>query len=93
VGCSDIGPISAGCAGVGPSPGNFIFTGNIAGNSNYGVALDKGAKSSIVTNQILGGGAHNSKNDLFDANSNCGSNKWFANDATATNNQAGGCIK
>jgi len=93
VGCSDIGPISAGCPGVGPSPNNFIFTGNIAGNSNYGVALDKGAKSSIVTNQVLGGGAHNSKNDLFDANSSCGSNKWFANDATATNNQAGGCIK
>jgi hypothetical protein len=93
VGCSDIGPISAGCPGVGPSPNNFIFTGNIAGNSNYGVALDKGAKSSIVTNQVLGGGAHNSKNDLFDANSSCGSNKWFANDSTATNNQAGGCIK
>ena len=93
VGCADIGPISAGCPGVGPSPNNFIFTGNIAGNSNYGVALDKGAKSSIVSNQVLGGGAHSSKNDLFDANSSCGSNKWFANDSTATNNQAGGCIK
>jgi len=93
VGCSDIGPISAGCPRVGPSPANFIFTRNIAGNSNYGVALDIGAKSSIVTNQTLGGGADNSKNDLFDANSSCGSNKWFANDSTATNNQAGGCIK
>ena len=91
VGCSDIGPISAGCPGVGPSPNNFIFTGNIAGNSNYGVALDKGAKSSIVTNQVLGGGAHNSKNDLFDANSSCGSNKWFADDSTATVSQT--CIK
>ena len=46
-----------------------------------------------MTNQTLGGGTHNSKDDLFDANSSCGSNKWFANDSTATNNQAGGCIK
>jgi Right handed beta helix region len=91
VGCSNLGPISAGCGGVGPSPGNDIFTGNIAGNANYGVALDIGAKSTIVTNQTLGGGAHNSKNDLFDANSNCGSNKWFADDSTATVSQT--CIK
>lgn len=93
VGCSNIGPISSGCGGGGPSPGNYIFTGGIAGNTNYGVALDIGAKSTIVTNQTLSGGTHNSKNDLFDANSSCGSNKWFANDSTATNNQAGGCIK
>jgi hypothetical protein len=92
VGCSDIGPTSSGC-GSGPSPGNYIFTGSIAGNTNYGVALDIGAKSTVVTNQTLGGGTHNSKDDLFDANSSCGSNKWFADDSTATNNQAGGCIK
>ncbi len=91
VGCSNLGPISAGCGGVGPSPGNYIFTGNIAGNANYGVALDFGAKSTLVTNQTLGGGAHNSKNDLFDANSNCGSNKWFADDSTTTVSQT--CIK
>jgi hypothetical protein len=91
VGCSNLGPISAGCSGVGPSPLNYIFTGNIAGNANYGVALDIGAKSTIVTNQTLGGGAHASKNDLFDANSNCGSNKWFADDSTATVSQT--CIK
>ncbi|MGA9721257.1 MAG: right-handed parallel beta-helix repeat-containing protein [Candidatus Binatus sp.] len=93
VGCSDLGPISAGCTGVGGSPGNFIFTGNIQANANYGVALDIGARNSIVTNQTLGGGTHNSKDDLFDANSSCGSNKWFGDDSTATNNQAGGCIK
>ena len=93
VGCASIGPISAGCGSGGPSPGNYIFTGGIAGNTNYGVALDIGAKSTIVTNQTLSGGTHNSKNDLFDANSSCGSNKWFGNDSTATNNQAGGCIK
>ncbi len=92
VGCSAIGPTSSGCTG-GPSPGNYIFTGNIQANTNYGVALDIGAKSSIVTNQVLSGGTHNSKDDLFDANSSCGSNKWFANDSTATNNQPGGCIK
>lgn len=93
VGCSAIGPISAACTGVGPSPGNYLFTGSIQANTNYGVALDIGAKSTIVTNQTLSGGTHNSKDDLFDANSSCGSNKWFANDSTATNNQAGGCIK
>ena len=31
VGCSDIGPTSSGCPAVGPSPGNYIFTGGIAG--------------------------------------------------------------
>jgi hypothetical protein len=93
VGCSALGPISAGCPGVGGSPGNYIFTGGIAGNTNYGVALDIGASSSIVTNQTLSGGTHNSKDDLFDANSSCGTNKWFGDDSTATNNQAGGCIK
>lgn len=93
VGCSDLGPISAGCPGVGPSPGNYIFTGGIAGNTNYGVALDIGAKNSIITNQTLSGGTHNSKDDLFDANSSCGTNKWFGDDSTATNNQPGGCIK
>lgn len=93
VGCSNLGPINAGCAGSGNSVGNYIFTGSIAGNANYGVALDIPARSTIVTNQTLGTGAHNSKDDLFDASSNCGSNKWFADDATATNNQAGGCIK
>jgi len=92
VGCSNIGPTSSGCSS-GPSPGNYIITGGIAGNTNYGVALDIGAKSTVVTNQTLSAGTHNSKNDLFDANSSCGSNKWFANDSTATNNQAGGCIK
>ncbi|MFZ2063896.1 MAG: right-handed parallel beta-helix repeat-containing protein [Candidatus Binatus sp.] len=92
VGCSAIGPTSSGCGG-GPSPGNYIFTGNIQANANYGVALDIGAKDSIVTNQVLSGGTHNPKDDLFDANSSCGSNKWFANDSTATNNQPGGCIK
>jgi hypothetical protein len=91
VGCSNLGPISAGCPGVGPSPLNYIFTGNVAGNANYGVALDNGAKSTIVTNQTLAGGAHASKNDLFDANSNCGSNKWFGDDSTATVSQT--CIK
>lgn len=93
VGCSNLGPINSGCGGAVRSVGNYIFTGSIAGNTNYGVALDNPAKSTIVTNQTLGGGMHNSKDDLFDANSSCGSNKWFANDSTATNNQAGGCIK
>jgi len=93
VGCADIGPTNSGCGGIFQSLGNYIFTGNIMGNANYGVALDIGAKRTIVTNQTLGGGTHNSKDDLFDANSSCGSNKWFANDSTATNNQPGGCIK
>jgi hypothetical protein len=93
VGCSGFGPIGARCPGVGPSLSNYIFTGGIQGNTNYGVALDIGTGNSIVTNQTLSGGTHNSKDDLFDANSSCGTNKWFGDDSTATNNQAGGCIK
>lgn len=93
VGCAELGPTGGPCGSVGPSPGNYIFTGNIAGNTNYGVALDLGAKNTIVTNSTLGGGSHNSKDDLYDGNSSCGSNKWFGDDSTATNNQPGGCIK
>jgi hypothetical protein len=93
VGCSDLGPIGSGCPGVGPSPFNYIFTGNIQGNTNYGVALDLGAKNTIVTNQTETTAGSNSKDDLYDANSSCGSNKWFGNFTGATNNQPGGCIK
>jgi parallel beta-helix repeat protein len=93
VGCSNLGPIGAGCSGVGPSPGNYLFTGNMQGNTNYGVALDIGAKSSIITNQTETAAGSNSKDDLYDANSSCGSNKWFGNFTGATNNQPGGCIK
>jgi hypothetical protein len=54
-------------------------------------ALDVGALNSILTNNTLGGGAYNSKFDLFDANTNCDNNQWFADDATATASQT--CIK
>lgn len=92
IGCSDIGPISATCPGVGGSVGDEIYSGNIAGNVNYGIALDTGALNAIITNNTLGaGGAHNGKNDLFDANTNCDNNQWFANDSTATTSQT--CIK
>jgi hypothetical protein len=93
VGCSPLGPIGAGCPGIGPSPGNYLFTGNIQGNANYGIALDLGAKSSIITNQTETAAGSNSKDDLYDANSSCGTNKWFGNFTGATNNQPGGCIK
>ncbi len=93
VGCSDVGPIGAVCPGVGNSVGNYIFTGGIQANTNYGVVLDIGTNNSIVTNQTLSGGTHNSKDDLYDSNSSCGTNKWFGDDSTVTNNQAGGCIK
>ena len=88
-----LGRSAPACPGVGNSPGNYIFTGGIQANTNYGVALDIGTTSSIVTNQTLSGGTHNSKDDLYDANSSCGTNKWFGDDSTATSNQAGGCIK
>ena len=83
VGCSSVGPAGA-CVGIANSNNNWIFTNAIAGNTNYGIALDVGANVSIVTNNTLGGGAHNGKFDLFDGNSNCGSNQWISDDSTAT---------
>lgn len=91
VGCSDLGPAGA-CVGIGASNYNWLFTQNISGNTNYGIALDIGANISIVTNNTLGGGAHNGKFDLFDANSNCGTNQWISNDSTATVSPAT-CVK
>ena len=83
VGCSAVGPAGA-CVGIANSNSNWIFTNAIAGNTNYGIALDVGASVSIVTNNTLGGGAHNGKFDLFDGNSNCGTNQWISDDPTAT---------
>jgi hypothetical protein len=91
VGCSAVGPAGT-CVGIAVSNNNWLFTENIAGNTNYGIALDVGANISIVTNNTLGGGAHNSKFDLFDGNSNCGTNQWISNDSTATASPAT-CVK
>jgi hypothetical protein len=91
VGCAAVGPVGQ-CVGIGASNYNWLFTENIAGNTNYGIALDVGANISIVINNTLGGGAHNGKDDLFDANSNCGSNQWISNDSTATVSPAT-CVK
>ena len=91
VGCSAVGPAGA-CVGIAASNDNWIFTNAIAGNTNYGIALDVGANISIVTNNTLGGGAHNGKFDLFDGNSNCGTNQWISNDATATVSPSS-CVK
>jgi parallel beta-helix repeat protein len=91
VGCAALGPTGA-CVGIAASNYNWLFTENIGGNTNYGIALDVGANVSIVINNTLGGGAHNGKFDLFDANSNCGSNQWISNDSTATVSPAT-CVK
>lgn len=91
VGCSAVGPSGA-CVGIANSNSNWIFTNAIAGNTNYGIALDVGASVSIVTNNTLGGGAHNGKFDLFDGNSNCGTNQWISDDSTATVSPAS-CVK
>ena len=92
VGCSAVGPAGA-CVGIANSNSNWIFTNAIAGNTNYGIALDVGANVSIVTNNTLGtGGAHNGKFDLFDGNSNCGTNQWISNDSTATVSPSS-CVK
>ncbi len=92
LGCADIGPTGAGCPNGPNSRFNYLYTGNISSNKNYGVALDLATGSTIVTNQTPGGGT-NGKDDLYDANSSCGTNKWFGDASTATNNQPGGCIK
>src|SRR5215831_1127576 len=91
VGCSAVGPAGA-CVGIANSNNNWIFTNTIAGNTNYGIVLDVGENVSIVTNNTLGGGAHNGKFDLFDGNSNCGTNQWISNDPTATVSPAT-CVK
>jgi len=91
VGCSSVGPAGA-CVGIANSNNNWIFTNAIAGNTNYGIALDVAANVSIVTNNTLGGGAHNGKFDLFDGNSNCGTNQWISDDSTATVSPSS-CVK
>jgi len=91
VGCSAVGPAGA-CVGIANSNNNWIFTNAIAGNTNYGIVLDVGANVSIVTNNTLGTGAHNGKFDLFDGNSNCGTNQWISDDSAATVSPSS-CVK
>ena len=92
IGCSATGPAGA-CVGIANSNYNWVFTTTIDGNTNYGIALDVGANISIVTNNKLAtGGAHNGKFDLFDGNSNCGTNQWISNDSTATVSPSS-CVK
>jgi hypothetical protein len=91
VGCSAVGPAGA-CVGIANSNNNLIFTNAIAGNTNFGIVLDVGANVSIVTNNTLGTGAHNGKFDLFDGNSNCGTNQWISDDSTATVSPSS-CVK
>jgi len=91
VGCPAVCHAGA-CVGIAASNYNWLFTDNIAGNTNYGIVLDVGAKISIVTNNTLGGGSHNGKFDPFDGNSNCGAYQWISNDPTATLSPAT-CVK
>jgi hypothetical protein len=92
VGCSDNGPVSEKCRGVGDSKGNQIYgdlgsTSNGASNGKYGIVIDLGNTQNLVTNNSV---TNDSIDGLFDANSNCDQNKWLLNRFDSSNV---GCIQ
>jgi len=88
IGCSPSGPGNS-CPGRHPHFGssNQVYNGFADGNGPYGVAIDAGASSNLVTSVES---MNNKSADMLDKSSNCGSDSWFGNafaNATPT-----GCI-
>jgi len=86
LGCSASGPSGAACKGTPNPKNNKIFDHSAESNGSYGIALSKGATGTILTDLAAGS---NSTDDLFDENSSCDNNTWFANDYSTANQ---GCI-
>lgn len=79
VGCSAAGPQGLCSRGSLPSNSNYLFSGVAgiisSGVQQYGVAIDLGDNFNRVVNIAA---AQNAKLDLFDVNSDCAANYWFA---------------
>jgi hypothetical protein len=79
IGCSMAGPLGLCARGAAASNYNYLFSGIAgifdSGFQQYGVAIDRGDKFNRVVNVAA---SQNNDFDLFDANSDCGSNYWFA---------------
>jgi hypothetical protein len=75
IGCSADGPGKS-CAGVNhAASSNQVYDGFADGNGPYGIAIDAGATSNIVTSVEA---MNNKTADLLDL-SKCGSSAWFGN--------------
>jgi hypothetical protein len=79
IGCSLAGPEGT-CSGhPPPSNYNYVFSGtsglNFSGIQQYGIAIAHGDNFNRVVNVAA---TNNFLWDLFDLNSDCGSNYWFA---------------
>jgi hypothetical protein len=79
IGCSMAGPRGLCSRGAPVSDYNYLFSGTAgifsSGFQQYGVAIDLGDNFNRVVNVAA---SQNNQLDLFDLNSDCGSNYWFA---------------
>ena len=79
IGCSTAGPQGLCARGSRASNFNYLFSGvagiSSSGIQQYGVAIDLGDNFNRVVNIAA---AENNKLDLFDVNSDCAGNYWFA---------------
>jgi hypothetical protein len=79
IGCSTAGPRGLCPRGAVASNYNYLFSGVAgifrSGFQQYGVAIDLGDSFNRVVNVAA---SQNNQLDLFDVNSDCGSNYWFA---------------
>ena len=79
IGCSSTGPQGPCPRASVPSNYNYLFSGVAgivnSGTQQYGVAIDLGDNFNRVVNLAA---AQNGKLDLYDVNSDCAANYWFA---------------
>ncbi len=79
IGCSESGPQGPCARHSALSNSNYLFSGIAgvfnSGTQQYGVAIDQGDNFNRVVNVVA---ALNNQLDLFDVNSDCGKNYWFA---------------
>jgi len=84
LGCSADGPVGAGCVGF-DSNAKVILSAGADSNGAYGYAIDQDSGSNVISGAEA---SQNPTDDAFDGNASCGTNLWF-NQNHSTSNQLG----
>ena len=80
-GCSATGPAGAACVGFN-SASNVVASGQMVSSPGEGMAIDEGSLGNVISDT---GQNANATFDVFDGNTLCGTNLWFENVYTTSN--------
>jgi hypothetical protein len=81
IGCSATGPAGPGCDGFN-SASNVVASGQMNSSPGYGLAIDEASLGNVISDA---GQNANSTFDVFDGNTLCGTNLWFENSYSSSN--------